>query len=221
VGLNRGNFFSALAGVIVGVMLVAVLPAGADNGDPIYLGQANTAKATTRISINYGIVIRSFRADVPAATFKVSSGAPIAVNSTTRVSQLNADYVDGRHGRELRTTWDWASKDNIADNVEWADSRTATVPFGGGVILMSGSVEFYNNGTSADVVECFFSINGTQIEPSRMAVAVQPKQETTCHADAASEQPAGTYTVRFQTAGLADTNIWAEAGSWYFMALPN
>jgi len=45
VGFNRGNFFSALAGLVVGVMLVAVLPVGADNGDPIYLGQANTAKA--------------------------------------------------------------------------------------------------------------------------------------------------------------------------------
>ena len=67
MGFDRGHFFSALAGLIVGVMLVAVLPAAADNGDPIYLGQANTAKATTRISINYGMVIRSFRADVPAA----------------------------------------------------------------------------------------------------------------------------------------------------------
>ncbi len=221
MGFNRGHFFSSLAGLIVGVMLVAVLPAGADNGDPIYLGQANTAKSTTRISVNYGMVIRSFRADVPAATFKVSSGAPIAVNSTTKVSQLNADYVDGRHARELRTTWDWASNDNIATNAEWAAGRAATVPAGGGVILMSGSVDFYNNGTSADLIECFFSIDGTQIGPSRMTVAVQAKQETTCHTDAASEQPAGTYNVKFETAGLADPDLWAEDGFWYFTALPN
>ena len=94
MGFNRVNFFSALAGMVVGVMLVAVLPAAADDDDPIYLGQANTAKATTRISINYGMVIRSFRADVPAATFKVSSGAPIAVNSTGLVTDLNADLLD-------------------------------------------------------------------------------------------------------------------------------
>ena len=95
MGFKPGHFFSALAGLIIGGMLVAVLPAGAGNGDPIYLGQANTAKATTRISVNYGMVIRSFRADVPAATFKVASGAPIAVNSAEWVENLNADLLDG------------------------------------------------------------------------------------------------------------------------------
>ena len=59
MGFGLGYFLSALAGLIVGVMLVAVLPAGADNGDPIYLGQANIAKSTTRISVNYGMVIRA------------------------------------------------------------------------------------------------------------------------------------------------------------------
>jgi len=44
------------------------------------------------------MVIRSFRAGVPAATFKVSSGAPIAVNSPGLVTDLNADLLDGMHG---------------------------------------------------------------------------------------------------------------------------
>jgi len=104
---------------------------------------------------------RTTKVGVPAATFEVVSGAPIAVNSVTKVSRLNADYLDGWNARELRTTWGWRSNGNIASNVEWVTSRSATVPIGGGVILMSASVDFYTSAVSVDLIECFFSVDGT------------------------------------------------------------
>jgi len=221
VGFNRGNFFSALAGLIVGVMLVSVLPAAANNGDYLVLGEKNTARRMTQVTTKNGFLFRTTKVGVPAATFEVLSGPPIAVNNTTKVSRLNADYLDGWNARELRTTWGWRSNGNIANNVEWVTSRSATVPIGGGVILMSASVDFYNSSASVDLIECFFSVNGTQIGESRMTVTVQAGQEAACHSDAASEQPSGTYTVEFETSGLADSHLWAEDGFWYFMTLPN
>jgi hypothetical protein len=44
VGFNRGNFLSALAGLIVGVLLISVLPAAAGDGDPVYLGRRTPAR---------------------------------------------------------------------------------------------------------------------------------------------------------------------------------
>lgn len=69
-------------------------------------------------------------------------------------------------------------------------------------------------------IECFFSVNGTQIGESRNTVAVQAGQEATCHSDAASERRSGTYNVEFKTYGLADSHLWAEDGLWHFTTLP-
>ena len=146
MGFDRGNFFSALTGLIVGVVLVAVLPAGADDGDPIYLGQANTAKATTRISVNWGMVVRSFRAGVPAATFKVSSGAPIAVSSSGLVTDLNADLLDGMEASEFAGSIEVDERLSIGESTVLATVTGATLTFactddGGGGSTATVTVE--------------------------------------------------------------------------------
>ena len=44
MGFNRGHFFSALAGLIVGALLIGALPGMAANGDNLVLGEKNTAR---------------------------------------------------------------------------------------------------------------------------------------------------------------------------------
>jgi len=143
MGFSRGHFFSALLGGLVAVIVMAALPAVAANGDKLVLGEKNTARRITKVTTRNGVLFRTTLAGVPAATFEVVSGPPIAVSNPTKITRLNADYLDEWNARELRTSWGWRSNDNIANSVEWADSRSVTVPTGGGVILMSGSVDFY------------------------------------------------------------------------------
>jgi hypothetical protein len=117
VGFNRGHFFSALVGVMVGVMLVAVLPAAADDGDNLILGETNTATSPTKVWARRGVLFRASKVDTPAATFLVRSGPPFAVESTGLVDNLNADYLDGNNA-------EWF----VRDFVDVTDTFTGSVP---------------------------------------------------------------------------------------------
>ncbi len=195
-GSSRGHFFSALAGLVVGVMLVAVLPAGADNGDPLYLGQANSARATTRVNINYGMVIRSFRADVPAATFKVSSGAPIAVNSTGLVANLNADLLDGDSGASYRSEGVHCEDTSGADPgnaVECVMEITLAVP---GTLYVSGSGKA-RGGVAADTLGCDIVVDGEVISESIRMTTVGIDEWGMCASTLGYNASPGKRTVKF------------------------
>jgi hypothetical protein len=87
---------SVLTALAVAIVLVASLDfvAAAATGSPMILGQLNTANRTTTVQ-NTG--------SGPAARFISSSGAPIAVNRTTKVARLNADLLDGKSATDLYT----------------------------------------------------------------------------------------------------------------------
>ncbi len=215
MGFNRGHFFSALAGLIVGVMLVAVLPAGADNGDPIYLGQANTAKSTTRISVNYGMVIRSFRADVPAATFKVSSGAPIAVNSTGLVEHLNADLLDGFDAANLIRSG-YTSTDNAGNQNGDALTITITTP-GPGYLLISASLDSKINVLS-DEFGCLLQVDDVALPGTTRTIQLDRTSSgedhtDECATDGATAVAKGAHTVDLHITDW-DSALLGEASMW-------
>jgi hypothetical protein len=101
VGLNRGPFFSVLAGVIVGAVLMTTLPAAADDGHHLVLGETNTATTPTKVWTRRGVLFRASKMDPPAATFVVRSGPPIAVDSSDKVETLNADLLDGHEATDF------------------------------------------------------------------------------------------------------------------------
>jgi hypothetical protein len=79
----------------------AILVCGADlaayaaTGDPLIGGRANTRNTATT-------VVR--QGPGPALRLRTETGsAPLAVSSSTRVTRLNADRVDGLDGRALQT----------------------------------------------------------------------------------------------------------------------
>lgn len=98
VGFNRGHFFSALAGLVVGVMLISALPALGAAGDNLVAGQFNDSGGyVTRLKGKGDPTLRLINWNSRAALeLRVSAGtAPMKVNSDTLVANLNADLLDG------------------------------------------------------------------------------------------------------------------------------
>lgn len=81
---------AVILALVFGVASVAL--AGVGVGAPFHLGKINTVdKVSTLVNEGRG----------PALSLQASSGAPLKVNSTTRVAKLNADTVDGMHASTL------------------------------------------------------------------------------------------------------------------------
>src|SRR5215207_926523 len=85
--LGRATVFVVGLAVIVALVLGAASAAFGANGDVFRVGQSNFASAVS--------VLDKSGAG-PALSLLVDSGAPMAVNSSTKVANLNADKVDGR-----------------------------------------------------------------------------------------------------------------------------
>jgi hypothetical protein len=225
----RNNWKAVLAAFVVGAVVMAGVPVMAGNDDPIYLGQRNTARRVTKVKIKNGMVFEATKAGVPAATFNVASGAPIAVNSTFKVTNLNSDQVDGYDADQLRTGWAWVSQSNIPDDVNWSSTtQEVTVPPGGGAILMAGSIDFTNNLGTPDWVTCHFKVDETpssatpsSLSASERTVYADTGLSAICSTTAAINKPAGTYSVQFLTAGMSVGSIEAGDGTWWAIGVGN
>lgn len=78
------------AGIVLGVAALALSGAGvayAANGGPFILGQSNFATGTTTLNNNGG--------NTPLALTGPTTKAPLTVNSAIKVTNLNADRLDG------------------------------------------------------------------------------------------------------------------------------
>ena len=94
------NLRSALIGAVVAAVVLLTFPAAAAVGDALKLGQGNSADAVTSLSgsSTASLQITNTRSSSPALDLRVVSGsAPFKVNSTTKVLNLNADRLDGKH----------------------------------------------------------------------------------------------------------------------------
>jgi hypothetical protein len=94
---RTGKSATFIAGIIVGaIVLGGGGVAWAATGSPLILGHSNKATKTTKIVDRKG---------TPLSLTAKAGKAPLAVNSKTRVTNLNADTVDGlSSGSFARTT---------------------------------------------------------------------------------------------------------------------
>ena len=95
-GLGRGLLF----GVLVTAVVMLSFPVVAAVGGNLILGQSNSADAVTSLSgsSTANLRITNTQAGAPALDLRVVAGAaPLKVNSTARVPNLNADRLDGKH----------------------------------------------------------------------------------------------------------------------------
>jgi hypothetical protein len=90
--VGRATVFVVGLAVIVALVLGVATAALGANGDVFRVGQSNFASAVS--------VLDKSGAG-PALRLLVDSGAPLAVNSSTKVSNLNADRLDGKHATQI------------------------------------------------------------------------------------------------------------------------
>lgn len=108
---------------VVGASLLGMATTvGAGNGDPFKLGQKNTAtKSSTlvaKVASSAALLIKNSGGG-PALDLRVGSGQPpLAVNSSTVVTNLNADQVDGKSAAAFVAN-------NIYKNESAVDAGTA------------------------------------------------------------------------------------------------
>ena len=168
-----------------------------------------------------GLVIGATKAFTPAATFNVASGAPIAVNSDAKVTNLNADQLDWLHASDLQSLAEsWYVLD-IDDESKWSSKVHTIVAQTGGTLLMSGSVDFTNNKTSSDWVSCHFLVNGSTLAWTHMKTWADPGEDGICSSTGVfSFVGPGIYTVQFTTVGMSPSEIAGEQGAWWVLYIP-
>lgn len=89
--VGRATVFLVGLAVILAVLFGVASMALARDGDSFLLGERNAAQKLSTLA----------RPEGPALSLQVQSGAPLQVNSSTRVAKLNADAVDGKHASAL------------------------------------------------------------------------------------------------------------------------
>ena len=211
---------SVLAGLLMGMLVMAALPSMAANDDPIYLGQKNTARKITKVRTRNGVLFETTIGGVPAATFNVVSGAPIAVNSNTLVTKLNADRLDGKHSYQLHVQSDFRSNDNLPDAQNWSTTIQIHIPAGGGAAVMSGGVGWYNNTGGDYEAACKFQVDAVDVSGSFRADEANNGESSTCTSEALKQLTSGFHNVTFTTFAMGTAGIQLNEGFWYVMVLP-
>jgi hypothetical protein len=142
-------------GVLIGVVVTAVImlsfPVVAAVGGNFILGKANTADAVTSLSgaATTNLRITSTQAGASALDLRVVSGsAPLKVNSTTRVANLNADLVDGKHASNFATsghshTGVYLPIGGVAADASLLDGRDSSAFAGSGMACPPGALVGY------------------------------------------------------------------------------
>ena len=159
---------SALIGGVIAGLIMTALPAVAGVGDNAIVGQQNksASRATTFQGLGGKGVLRARSTrNNPALDLQVNgNAAPMTVDSTRRVKNLNADMVDGRNARDLEVLAAHAGGDQD-ETVTTADevvrSVTLQVPTDGVVVVNSTAVT--DEPTAGDFVACSIT-TGTTVD---------------------------------------------------------
>jgi hypothetical protein len=111
--VGRATVFLVGLAVILALVLGLASTAFGSNGMAFLLGRSNLATGV-RTLVKQG--------PGPALSLQVDSGPPMAVDSSTRVTDLNADRLDGKSGTDF-----YAAGSKVADSshADQADSATS------------------------------------------------------------------------------------------------
>jgi hypothetical protein len=93
-----------VTGLVLAALVTGTVAGGTQYGQAIQLGHANTYNGTTVVSGRASAPIVSVRnTGGPALDLRVpATSAPLTVNSSRRVANLNADLLDGVHASDLQ-----------------------------------------------------------------------------------------------------------------------
>jgi hypothetical protein len=158
--MSRGK--TTVVAVAVALVLVSAPAAFAANGDPWLLGSSNVATAITTLGGTLGVngpMVRiannNAGAGDTALDLRVQAGeAPLTVNRDTKVTNLNADKLDGLDSSALLKNAPYVKVNPAGPGTELPDdSRIQTTSCDPGDLALSGGVR--NIGSGEVVVESF------------------------------------------------------------------
>jgi hypothetical protein len=200
-----GSLRTALAGGIVGALLVMAVPVMAGVGDPLKLGQANSANAVTRLSgrAATNLLINNTKAGAPAADLRVAPGsAPLRVNSRTRVKNLNADLLDNRTGNFYAPAYrlpvaEFCGRSGGTPPGVGEECEMQITARRAGTLLMSGS-----GGAEGDgLMNCRFEVDGKKVPNSQQVILLEETTDfddrVVCSSNVGLDVSPGQHTVKF------------------------
>jgi hypothetical protein len=233
---RRAVFMSALAGVLVGALLVGtlvtILPADAATGDRMVLGRANQAGLATKMRSKGPSTLKLINTRGPggvALELNTPAGIPpMRVNRAAWVQNLNADLLDGRQAWDLtRAAYGmvdgWAMSPPANGHVV---ATTITAP-NAGLLVMSGSFDTMTiHSPVYDHFDCFLKVDGAEVGGSRRTMDFQYDNtwdplhgdygttEMNCATDGVARVNAGKHNVVLAIASnhagaIRDAAVWA------------
>jgi hypothetical protein len=131
--VGRATVFVVGLAVIGALVLGAATAAFGANGDFFKVGRSNFASAVSVLDKS---------GPGPALSLLVDSGAPLAVNSSTKVSRLNADKLDGLDSSQLGglSGVTQVEQAGVSDSVD-SKTTSATCPVGTVAIAGGGRIQ--------------------------------------------------------------------------------
>ena len=216
---SRNAFVHALVGGLVAVLVLGTMPVLAGDGDQMIVGEKNTGKTVTRLNTRGGLRVDNFKSGNPALILNVAdpSSAPMEVNATGLVDNLNADLVDGLDGGSLVR----AAYSNVSDAGDTnGDAVTVdiTAPVDG-YLLLAGGVDAL--GSTTDYFTCDLRLDDNPLVGTARSIRVEDQggvhtanSEEDCSTSGGTLVTAGEHSVSLhisnrETAQFFEGSLWA------------
>src|SRR3712207_4213917 len=182
-------FLVGLAVILALVLGMASTALGAD-GKPFLLGDSHVAtKVSTLVKRGAG----------PALELRVGSGAPLKVNSSRKVANLNADQLDGMSANGVIRVASASADEALVGESGDALSTSIVAP-SRGFLVMNASTDVTASGD--DLVVCSLEIDGEDIASTDRVVGTldieRPSLEEICSTNGTVPVNAGRHTVDFE-----------------------
>lgn len=194
---------SRTAGVLLGALVLvggANLAVYAANGSPFILGQTNIeSKASVLKNTGTG----------PALKLK-ANGAPLAVNNSTKVKNLNADKVDGKNASQLGT------KTYVYETGTISSGTATYVTFPNlpaGQYLMTYQVYVHFDDSADHALACYIWMGGIHLSTYGVGNGAG---HTTCAASGVVDSSTLSY---FEVAGPSAFSNGTSSSVWTFTRL--
>lgn len=217
--INRGSFFSALAGATIAIVVMAVLPAVAADDDPVLMGQKNTSKTVTRLNTKGGLRIDNFKIGNPALILNVADTSlpPMQVNANGRIDNLNADMVDGSQANELIRAA-FVDTQDVNEGTVFSGGSAAnvlttsiTAPKRGLLMITAG---MNGNTGTWDTWLCILGVDGDYVDGTRRDIV---NHDAGGDHTAANESDCATNGVIAVEPGVH--SVWLSVQDWNFVNL--
>jgi hypothetical protein len=183
---------------VVGYIALFVALGGttyAATGGNFILGQSNSASSTTSLSAGTtGPVLRATNTSTgTAAGFNVSAGhPPFNVNSGTKVTNLNADKLDGKDATNWKVT-------NLFETVGPLPRQGTYTSSGGKVLIMaSGSGYRSSANNSGGLIGMLVKVDGVVQEVPQVLTNERDSHKAFVTDYATVQLPAGPHTISLE-----------------------